>query len=59
MGALPKRKLSKQRKGKRRSHLALKEPTITKCPECGKMKIPHLVCENCGTYKGVQVIKVA
>ncbi|MEI7578752.1 MAG: 50S ribosomal protein L32 [bacterium] len=58
MGALPKRKLSKQRKGKRRSHLALKPPTMSKCPECGKNKLPHTVCPNCGTYKNVQVINV-
>jgi len=58
MGALPKRKISKQRKNNRRSHLALKAPTLGKCPECNKMKPSHQVCLFCGTYKGVQVIKV-
>lgn len=31
---------------------------ISKCPECGKPKIPHRVCSFCGTYKGRTVIKV-
>ena len=58
MGALPKRKISKQRKNNRRSHQALKAPTLSKCPECKKMKPAHQVCPFCGTYKGIQVIKV-
>lgn len=59
MGALPKRKISKQRKNNRRSHDALKHPGLSICPECKKMKPAHAVCSNCGTYKGTQVIKVS
>lgn len=59
MGALPKRKISKQRKHNRRSHHALQLPTLTKCEECKAMKPTHTVCPNCGTYKGVQVLKVS
>ncbi len=58
MGALPKRKSSKQRKNNRRSHLALQSPALTRCPECNAVSLSHTVCENCGTYKGVQVLKV-
>lgn len=58
MGALPKRKISKQRKNNRRSHHAITAPALGKCPECGAAKLAHAVCTNCGTYKGVQVIKV-
>ena len=57
MGALPKRKLSKQRRDNRRSHDALKQPTLSLCPNCKKQKLAHHVCPICGTYKGVQVIK--
>ena len=57
MGALPKRKISKQRKGHRRAHHALNGPTLTKCDKCNSEKLPHHVCTVCGTYKGVQVIK--
>ncbi len=39
-------------------HIFIKAPTITKCPKCGKPALPHVVCKNCGTYKGVQVIDV-
>lgn len=59
MGALPKRKISKQRRDNRRSHDALKAPTLSICPNCKKTKQAHSVCPFCGTYKGVQVIKVA
>lgn len=58
MGALPKRKISKQRKGNRRSHHALSAPAMTKCPECKEPALAHHVCKNCGSYKGVQVIAV-
>lgn len=58
MGAVPKRKISKQRKRNRRSHYALKKPMMDKCPTCKNNKLPHVVCENCGTYNGVQVLKV-
>ena len=58
MGALPKRKISKQRKGNRRSHDAIKNPGLSICPTCKKEKAAHAVCPNCGSYKGTQVIKV-
>ncbi len=58
MGALPKRKISKQRKRNRRSHHAIDAPTLVKCPDCNSMKLPHQVCKECGTYKGIQVLQV-
>ncbi len=54
--AVPKKKLSKTRRGKRRSHLALKKTNLGKCTKCGEVIVPHHVCETCGTYKGDQVI---
>jgi large subunit ribosomal protein L32 len=56
--ATPKRKVSKTRRDKRRTHDALKAPSLSKCPQCGDSKLPHRVCPNCGTYKGVQVLDV-
>ncbi len=56
--AVPKRKVSKSRRDKRRSHHALKAPSLTPCPECGEMKQQHIVCSQCGMYKGRQVIQV-
>ncbi|RIK74443.1 50S ribosomal protein L32 [candidate division KSB1 bacterium] len=59
MGALPKRKISKQRKNQRRAHHALTEPTLTVCKECGSKRLTHNVCPKCGTFKGVKVLKVS
>lgn len=53
--AVPKRKVSKARRDKRRSSVwKLTAPTLTKCTQCGEYKLPHQVCGNCGYYKRVQ-----
>jgi large subunit ribosomal protein L32 len=56
MAAVPKRKVSKSRRDRRRSHQALDLPHLVVCEECGEMKRPHYMCSVCGTYKGIQVI---
>lgn len=58
MGALPKRKVSKSRAGKRLSHSAAKPPALNLCPQCHSPKLPHRACPTCGTYNGRQVIKM-
>lgn len=56
--AVPKRKVSRARRDKRRSSVwKLDAPTLVKCPECGELKVPHRVCDNCGFYNGKEVIK--
>ncbi|HBB64370.1 MAG: 50S ribosomal protein L32, large subunit ribosomal protein L32 [candidate division WS6 bacterium GW2011_GWC1_33_20] len=50
MGALPKRKISKGRKNRRRANDFLSKPQLSLCPKCGKSKRPHFVCEFCGYY---------
>jgi large subunit ribosomal protein L32 len=55
--ALPKRKHSKARRDKRRSHLAMVAPGISKCPQCNEIKEPHRACPNCGVYKGRKAIE--
>jgi large subunit ribosomal protein L32 len=58
MGALPKRKVSRIRRDRRRAHyLRLTMPTTVRCPQCNALQISHQVCRNCGSYNGVQVIK--
>jgi large subunit ribosomal protein L32 len=59
MGALPKRKVSRHRRGNRRQHLALRAPTLVTCPKCGNLMRAHVACQDCGTYKGRQVIAIA
>jgi len=39
-------------------HLFAKAPVLSRCPKCGKPILPHAVCQNCGYYKGVEVIDV-
>lgn len=56
MGALPKRRISKARKGNRRAHNALQAPAIVPCPKCGKAKRPHFKCEYCGFYGEVKKV---
>lgn len=58
MPPLPKRKLSKGRRDRRRSHLALPMPNLTECPNCHNMRLPHHVCPNCGYYQGDEVIEI-
>jgi large subunit ribosomal protein L32 len=55
--AVPKRRTSKAKKNKRRSHDALGVPTLSACPQCGAPKLPHRVCGGCGTYRGRSVIE--
>jgi len=57
VGALPKHKLGKGRKGRRRSHLALKARNLVPCPNCHELRLPHQVCPSCGNYKGIEVIQ--
>ena len=36
----------------------LDAPARSLCPNCGAVKLPHIVCGNCGWYRGRQVIDV-
>jgi len=54
--AVPKRRHSKTRGRKRRSHDAITLANPTVCPECGEPAMPHRVCPSCGNYKGRQVV---
>lgn len=57
MPPVPKRKVSRARRDKRRSHHALKALHLVQCSNCGEMRLPHTVCPNCGFYKGREVIE--
>lgn len=50
--ALPKRKISKSRRDKRRTNQRVDAPAVTTCPECGEPTLPHHACSSCGVYKG-------
>lgn len=55
--AVPKRKVSKARRDKRRANWKLDLPGMSKCPQCQEIKLPHRACGNCGYYNGRQVLK--
>lgn len=55
----PKRRHSKQRRDKRRTHDALSIPNLARCPNCQELKLPHRVCPACGHYKGREIVATA
>ncbi|MBU2592888.1 MAG: 50S ribosomal protein L32 [Patescibacteria group bacterium] len=46
--AVPKRRTSSHRKGRRRAVHAIKLPEVSLCPSCGSDKRPHYACPSCG-----------
>ena len=50
--AHPKRKTSKARRDKRRTHYKATAPALSSCSNCGDMKLSHRACPNCGYYAG-------
>ena len=55
--AHPKRKISKTRRDKRRTHYKATAPTIIVCSNCGASVTYHHVCPECGYYKGKLAIE--
>lgn len=55
--AVPKKKVSKARRDKRRSSTwKLDAPQMVKCPKCGEYNLSHRVCKACGFYDGKIVV---
>ena len=50
--AHPKRKTSKTRRDKRRTHYKAEVPNIISCSNCGSAVLYHRICPECGHYKG-------
>ena len=55
--AVPKKRLSKTRRDKRRSHLGLHVEQPTLCAHCKQPKVAHRICSGCGYYGGVEIIQ--
>ncbi|MEO0099744.1 MAG: 50S ribosomal protein L32 [candidate division WOR-3 bacterium] len=53
---VPKRRHSKTRGRKRRTHWKLDPPNLTSCPHCHEPKLPHHICPHCGWYAGREVM---
>ena len=56
--ALPKRRQSRARSRKRRTHWVLTPPTLVDCSHCGEKKRAHRVCPHCGYYQGREAQEV-
>ncbi|MGM0453180.1 MAG: 50S ribosomal protein L32 [Thermodesulfobacteriota bacterium] len=57
--AVPKHKVSKSKRDKRRTHKKTQGPTLTTCAQCGEPVMQHHACRECGAYKGRTVIEPA
>ncbi|MFA6027504.1 MAG: 50S ribosomal protein L32 [Patescibacteria group bacterium] len=55
---VPPKRLPARRRKTRASHFALKKKALLSCPKCKKSVLPHMVCQNCGFYKGRDVLKL-
>jgi large subunit ribosomal protein L32 len=58
MTPLPKQKVSKGRRNRRRAHHALKARNLTQCTNCNHLRLPHRVCPHCGYYQGREIYEV-
>jgi large subunit ribosomal protein L32 len=56
--ANPTHRHTRSRRDKRRANWRLETPSIVLCPECQEPKLPHRVCQNCGSYRGRKIIEV-
>ncbi len=57
--AVPKRRQSNSRTGRRRAHDAKKPMQLTTCPKCSTNHPAHVVCPKCGYYMGRVVVETA
>ena len=55
--AVPKRKLSVSRRGKRRSHLAAEFKNVIEDKKSGEFRLSHHVDTKTGVYNGKQIFK--
>ncbi|MGO9568317.1 MAG: 50S ribosomal protein L32 [Desulfomonilaceae bacterium] len=53
---VPKKRVSRTRRDKRRTHKKLTAVNLVKCPQCSQLMLPHRICPGCGFYKGRAVI---
>lgn len=59
MGPLPKRKISKSRRNRRRAHDSLSLNHLVVCETCAEYHVAHRVCLKCGSYRGESVVDVS
>jgi large subunit ribosomal protein L32 len=55
--AVPKRRQSNSRTGRRRAHDAKKPKQLQTCPQCSHEVPSHVICPNCGHYMGRKMVE--
>ncbi len=55
--AVPKGKVSKARRDKRRTHQKTSGPNVATCTQCGEPTMQHHACPECGAYRGKNVLE--
>ena len=56
--AVPKRKIGKARRDKRRaSNIKMTAPNIIECPKCKAANVAHRECAECGYYHSRDAVK--
>ena len=55
--AVPKSKVTKARRGWRRSHHGLAQPAYVENPDSGELHRPHHIDLKSGMYRGRQVLE--
>ncbi len=55
---VPKKKTSKARRDKRRTHDKAVMPPISLCAKCSEPVRPHHICAKCGYYDGKKILDV-
>ena len=56
--AVPKRRTSRSKQGKRRSHLRMTPPNVDFCRRCSRPVPSHRACPHCGYYGDRKVLPV-
>lgn len=56
--AVPKRKVSRMKRGNRRSHDAVTAPAYVEDKDSGELRRPHHIDLKSGRYRGRQVITI-
>lgn len=56
--AVPKHRHTKSKRNKVRMHLYIRPSVLALCKKCKRKVLPYTVCQNCGYYKGREIIDV-
>lgn len=55
---VPKKRVSRTRRDKRRTHKKVTPVNVVSCPHCEEPMMPHRICPSCGFYKERSVVEI-